>query len=68
VVDNDGYDGGLILFVDGGRLSALEYWWVTEDRPDEFPPSSAIGSPVIPAYPSPGYRHIGRVCVPALAL
>ena len=49
VVDGDGYDGGLILFVDEGRLSALEYWWVTDDRPDGFPPLSAIGSPVIPA-------------------
>jgi hypothetical protein len=35
VVDGDGYDGGLILSVDNGRLSALEYWWVTEDRPGE---------------------------------
>ncbi|HEY2043426.1 MAG TPA: hypothetical protein VGH11_12185 [Jatrophihabitans sp.] len=46
VVDGAGYDGGLILFVDDGRLSALEYWWVTEDRPNEFPPATAIGSPV----------------------
>ncbi|CAN7266400.1 hypothetical protein [Knoellia sp. LjRoot47] len=30
VVDGEGYDGGLLLFVDDGRLSALEYWWVTE--------------------------------------
>lgn len=47
VVDGDGYDGGLILFVDDGRLSALEYWWVTQDRPDVMPPLSAIGAPII---------------------
>ncbi len=47
VVDGDGYDGGLLLFVDDGRLSALEYWWVTEEVPDEFPPASAIGPPLI---------------------
>jgi hypothetical protein len=46
VVDGDGYDGGLLLFVDDGRLSALEYWWVTEDRPDVLPPLSAIGAPI----------------------
>ena len=46
VVDGDGYDGGLLLFVDDGRLSALEYWWVTEDMPDEFPPLSSIGQPI----------------------
>ena len=48
VVDGAGYGGGLILFVDEGRLSALEYWWVTVDKPDEFPPTSAIGSPASP--------------------
>lgn len=37
VVDGDGNDGGLLLFVDDGRLSALEYWWVTEERPDVMP-------------------------------
>lgn len=46
VVDGDGYDGGLILFVDDGRLSALEYWWVTEERPDVMPPLTAIGAPI----------------------
>lgn len=30
-VDGEGYDGGLILYVDDGRLSGLEYWWVTEE-------------------------------------
>lgn len=46
VVDGDGYDGGLLLFVDDGRLSALEYWWVTEEMPTVFPPLTAVGSPV----------------------
>lgn len=45
VVRGDGYDGGLILFVDDGQLSALEYWWVTEDRPGAMPPLTAIGAP-----------------------
>jgi hypothetical protein len=45
-VDGDGYDGGLLLFVDDGRLSALEYWWVTEEQPDLMPPRTAIGAPI----------------------
>jgi hypothetical protein len=47
-VDGAGYRGGLILFVDDGRLSALEYWWVTEEKPGGFPPVSAISTPVVP--------------------
>lgn len=46
VVDGDGYDGGLLLFVDEGQLSALEYWWVTEERPEVMPPLTAIGTPI----------------------
>ncbi len=46
VVAGDGYDGGLLLFVDDGRLSALEYWWVTEDMPAAFPPIEAVGAPI----------------------
>lgn len=46
VVDGDGYDGGLLLFVDDGRLSALEYWWVTEEPPDVMPPLTAVGAPI----------------------
>ena len=46
VVDGDGYDGGLLLYVDEGSLSGLEYWWVTEDPPAAMPPLSAIGSPI----------------------
>ena len=45
VVDGDGYDGGVLLFVHG-RLSALEYWWVTEEKPDVFPPLSVVGQPL----------------------
>jgi hypothetical protein len=45
-VDGAGHAGGLMLWVDDGRLSALEYWWVTEKAPDGFPPASAIGMPV----------------------
>ena len=47
VVDGGAYDGGLLLYVDGGRLSGLEYWWVTEDAPDEFPPLEVIGAPIL---------------------
>jgi hypothetical protein len=46
-VGGAGYDGGLILYVDEGRLAALEYWWVTEEAPDGFPPGSAISTPVV---------------------
>jgi hypothetical protein len=42
-----GYDGGLILNVDEGRLSGLENWWVTQDEPDDFPPISAVGRPIV---------------------
>lgn len=46
VVDGDGFDGGLLLYVDDGLLSALEYWWVTENPPAEMPPLSAVGNPI----------------------
>jgi hypothetical protein len=36
---------GLILFVHDGRLSALEYWWTTDEMPDAFPPPHRIGAP-----------------------
>lgn len=45
-VDGAGHRGGLVLFVDDGRLSALEHWWVTDEKPDAFPPLTAIGRPV----------------------
>jgi hypothetical protein len=44
--DGAGHGGGLILYVDDGWLSALEYWWVTEERHGAFPPALAIGAPV----------------------
>lgn len=44
-VDGAGHHGGLILYVEGGRLAALEYWWVTDEKPAEFPPAEAIGRP-----------------------
>ncbi|MGX7678748.1 hypothetical protein ACSMXN_07600 [Jatrophihabitans sp. DSM 45814] len=47
-VEGDGYRGGVILIVDEGRLSGLEYWWVTDVPPKEFPPAEAIGR-AIPA-------------------
>jgi hypothetical protein len=34
---------GLILFVDEGRLSGLEYWWTTDEMPGSFPPPARIG-------------------------
>ncbi|MFB9683022.1 hypothetical protein [Amycolatopsis plumensis] len=41
-VEADVPGGGLIVFVDGGRLSCLEYW-TFEDRPaTEFPPPAQI--------------------------
>lgn len=43
VVDGEGYDGGLLLVVDDGRLSAIEYWWVTEDPPLSMPPLAVVG-------------------------
>ncbi len=49
VVDGDGYDGGVLLFVDDGQMSALEYWWVTEDPPIAMPPLRVIGAPVASA-------------------
>jgi hypothetical protein len=44
-VEGQGYSGGVLLFVDEGRLSALEHRWVTEDPPDSFPPGSAVQAP-----------------------
>jgi para-nitrobenzyl esterase len=46
IAASPGYDGGLLLFVDDGQLSGLEYWWVTEERPDVMPPLSAVGTPI----------------------
>jgi hypothetical protein len=38
----DGPDGGLIVFVDDGRLSCLEYWTTADETPAEFPPPAQI--------------------------
>ena len=50
-VDEGGDCGGLLLFVDAGRLSGLEYWWTADEKPREFPPIEAMGKPV------PSRRH-----------
>ena len=41
-VEVDVADGGLIVFVDEGRLSGLEYWSVSDETPAEFPPPEDI--------------------------
>jgi hypothetical protein len=41
-VEADVPDGGLIVFVDEGRLAALEYWTVSDETPVEFPPPEQI--------------------------
>ena len=46
VVDPDGNQNGLLLFVEDGRLSGLEYWWTSDTRPADFPDRSWIGDPV----------------------
>ncbi|HET6710630.1 hypothetical protein [Amycolatopsis sp.] len=35
-------DGGLIVFVEDGRLSGLEYWTTADDPPAAFPPPEEI--------------------------
>jgi hypothetical protein len=38
VFDQDGNPiGGMMLWITNGRLSALEYWWVTDEPPSELP-------------------------------
>ena len=46
VIDPEGNHGGLLLFVDDGRLSGLEYWWTGDAKPDDFPDSGWLGEPV----------------------
>ena len=41
-IEADVPGGGLIVFVDGGRLSCLEYWTVEDEPPAEFPPPRQI--------------------------
>jgi hypothetical protein len=46
VIDAEANHGGLLLFVEDGRLSGLEYWWTSDAKPDDFPDSGWIGEPV----------------------
>lgn len=41
-VEADVPGGGLIVFVDDGRLSCLEYWTVEDEPPAGFPPAGQI--------------------------
>jgi hypothetical protein len=41
-VDADAPDGGLIVFVDEGRLSWFEYWSIGDRAPAGFPPPDEI--------------------------
>ncbi len=41
-VEADAPGGGLIVFVDEGRLSCLEYWTVEDEPPAAFPPPERI--------------------------
>ncbi len=43
VIDREGsYLGELLLWVVGGKISALEYSWVTDESPDQLPETSWI--------------------------
>ncbi|MBE1501054.1 hypothetical protein H4696_008154 [Amycolatopsis lexingtonensis] len=41
-VEADVPGGGLIVFVDEGRLSGLEYWTTRDEPPTSFPPPEQI--------------------------
>ena len=41
-VEADAPDGGLIVFVEDGRLSCLEYWTTAGESPAGFPPAGQI--------------------------
>jgi hypothetical protein len=41
-IEADAPGGGLIVFVEHGRLSCLEYWTVEDEPPAEFPPAGQI--------------------------
>jgi hypothetical protein len=50
VVDANGdYLGELLLWVTGGRISGLEYSWVTDEAPDRLPEPSSIRLSPAPA-------------------
>lgn len=40
--ENGSFEGELLLWVTRGRLSALEYSWVTDDPPRQLPDISSI--------------------------
>lgn len=43
VVDNAGNDiSGILLWIEAGRLSTLEYFWYTDDPPIELPPVERV--------------------------
>lgn len=39
---NDNYVGELIIWISDGRLSALEYAWVTDEMPQALPPVDSL--------------------------
>ena len=41
-VEIDVPEGGLIVFVDDGRLSGLEYWTISDETPTAFPAPDEI--------------------------
>lgn len=43
MTDGEGNENGLLLFVDDGRLSALVYWWTSDEKPKGFPAAHLIG-------------------------
>ena len=43
VTDGEGNENGLLLFVEDGRLSTLEYWWTSDEKPKGFPAAHLIG-------------------------
>jgi hypothetical protein len=38
-------EGNLMIWVEGGRLAALEYGWVSDSEPAELPPLDRIREP-----------------------
>jgi hypothetical protein len=48
------YLGELLVWVTGGRISALEYSWVTDEPPTRLPDPSQIQLSVQAAAPEPG--------------
>ena len=36
-VSEENFVGAVLLWLDGDRITALEYWWVTDEMPDRLP-------------------------------